>query len=465
MKRIMKLASWLVVGACVFIALTAEAEIKMRRLGYLPGAEVASYANAVSARGSVVVGEAVTNDMTFVAEGFHWRGWNNGFEETMTGLGVLAGDDMGSSARAVSADGTIVVGNSLSMAGSRAFIWEDGVMTEFPALDANDVSADGRKVVGSHFNTDGWTEAYLWDNDELVRLGDLDGGYDYSIAHAISADGSTVVGVGHTSGGIGASGTKAFRYYFNDEENKYIMESLGELNQGEASMAYGVSADGSVIVGYSGFRGFRWEDGSMIPLEPLQESGFQESIAYDVSGDGSVVVGYSYNDQIATGQEAVFWSERNGWNPVSLNHLMDGVGIDRQRFWMIYAKGVCDNGITVVGTGTDTNDWTNEAFLVTIVDSWGGREIVDDVVDTDTWLGELVVRHHPWIWCRRTNSWVLIPEEVAQEGDGWIHTPDTSTLELERIPGTDYSYSKTVKKWFYDTDDANDRLYMISSRR
>src|SRR5690606_21199877 len=64
------------------------------------------------------------------------------------------------------------------------------------------------------------------------------------------------------------------------------------------SAAYGVSADGSVVVGWSGTENyssrhaFRWENGVMTDLGTL---GGQISWAYGVNADGSVVVGWSMN--------------------------------------------------------------------------------------------------------------------------------------------------------------------------
>ena len=71
---------------------------------------------------------------------------------------------------------------------------------------------------------------------------------------------------------------------------------LGNVpDAGSGSQAYGISADGSAVVGQSGpapYRGFRWtaSDG-MRNLGSLGEA----SGASAVSGDGSVVVGNSWH--------------------------------------------------------------------------------------------------------------------------------------------------------------------------
>ena len=75
------------------------------------------------------------------------------------------------------------------------------------------------------------------------------------------------------------------------------MVGLGDLAGGELrSGAYGVSADGSVVVGLaahraSGFEAFRWTSGGgMVGLGDLPGGSFS-SDADGVSADGSVVVG------------------------------------------------------------------------------------------------------------------------------------------------------------------------------
>ncbi len=80
----------------------------------------------------------------------------------------------------------------------------------------------------------------------FMGLGNLPGGGSPSVAHSVSADGSTVVGESD-----GASGVPiAFRW--NAEEG---MMALGVLPGGFASAAHDVSADGSTVVGRSNTQG------------------------------------------------------------------------------------------------------------------------------------------------------------------------------------------------------------------
>ena len=94
-------------------------------------------------------------------------------------------------------------------------------------------------------------------------------------------------------------------------------QGLGDLpGGGFFSQAFGMSADGLVVVGQSsvGFTAsdretFRWTNGEgMVGLGDL--NGFFDGNAYDVSADGSVVIG-RIND--ASGSEAFRWTS-GGWH-------------------------------------------------------------------------------------------------------------------------------------------------------
>ncbi len=109
-------------------------------------------------------------------------------------------------------------------------------------------------------------------------LGALGGSYSYP--YGVSADGTVVIGV---------SGSRAFRWANG------TMTDLGTLG-GSYSNATAVSANGAVVVGYSQTSGnsnnhaFRWTDGTMTDLGTLGGS-YSHSTA--VSANGAVVVGNS----------------------------------------------------------------------------------------------------------------------------------------------------------------------------
>ena len=130
-------------------------------------------------------------------------------------------------------------------------------------------------------------------------------------AHAISADGSTVVG---------ESGDDAWRWTQSGGR-----QNLGFLPGEDWSEAHDVSADGSVVVGSSdstlGTQGeaFRWtESGGMVGLGDMPGGAFL-SQGLGVSDDGSMVVGMGWS---SSGYEAFCWNEAGGM--VGLGDLSGG---------------------------------------------------------------------------------------------------------------------------------------------
>ncbi|MBK8914967.1 MAG: hypothetical protein IPM64_10275 [Phycisphaerales bacterium] len=256
-----------------------------------------------------------------------------------SGLGFLSAAPYGyagnasSSAYAVSADGSVVVGLSANAAGQgEAIRWSNVAMVGLGFLSAapnghasqaysyaTGVSADGSVIVGGSYDAAGRPEAFRWSNGAMVGLSFLsaapNGHASQATSHAtdVSADGSVVVGYSRNA----AAREEAFRW------SNGAMIGLGFLSAAPGgyahqarSFASGISADGSVIVGGSYDaagrpEAFRWSNGAMVGLSFLSAAPGGHaynawSIATDVSADGSVVVGQSRNT--AGAYEAFRWS-------------------------------------------------------------------------------------------------------------------------------------------------------------
>jgi probable HAF family extracellular repeat protein len=156
----------------------------------------------------------------------------------------------------------------------------------------------------------------------FIPLGDLPGGIFSSRPFAVSADGSVVVGWSWSG-----PGREAWVWHQSTG-----MMPLGDLPGGSfESKAFGVSDDGSVVVGHSisgstssgdsRFEAFRWTAGS--DLEGLgvlgeacvQEFCFASSRAVAVSADGEVIAGDTNTSLNASGI-AMRWSEAGGMQTV-----------------------------------------------------------------------------------------------------------------------------------------------------
>jgi len=293
----------------VFVSLTSlclavETTASFKGLGDLPGGASWSQAYGVSSDGSCVVGQSESESGY---EAFRWTA-----DEGMVGLGDLPGSSFKSMATGVSANGSVVVGWSRTASGESgddAFRWTaSGGMVNLGQTKACGVSNDGLVVVGfgnigGYYN---WAKAFRWvSGTGMSLIGDLPGGKPHSVAYGVSANGLAVVGYSGS-----ASGNEAFRWTVNDG-----WVGLGDLPGGSfKSFAHAVSADGRIVVGYgtsaSGYEAFRWEDlnnnGQSDPDEMLTLGDLLgDSMAYAVSADGSVIVGRGYSG-------AFIWDATNG---------------------------------------------------------------------------------------------------------------------------------------------------------
>lgn len=147
-------------------------------------------------------------------------------------------------------------------------------------------------------------------------------------------------------------------------------QGLGYLQGTSMILAYGVSADGSFVVGWGwgsvGLAAFRWtQSGGMQGLGDLPGGDFY-SLANSVSATGSIVVGYSYS---ALGTEAFRWTQTTG---------MQGLGDLPGGVFRSHAYGISDNGVVIVGfSETESGEiafrWTESDGMQILGDVPGGQ--------------------------------------------------------------------------------------------
>ena len=284
----------------------------------------------------------------------------------MEGLGTLSGEP--TIANGVNADGTVVVGTS----GNRAFRWVKGVgISDIGTLAggitfANAVNPDGTIVVGLS-TVNNIQRAYRW--TEGSGMQSLFEG-DHSEAFGVNADGTVIVGEYYTGWRV------AFRWVEGTG-----MQSLRTLDGGNNSRATAVNSDGSVVVGYSDMTGgsrraFRWVEDGMAgdPGNPQMENlGTLEGGSYStgnaVNADGSVVVGASNND---VGTWAFRWVEGVGMQNLG--------GLTGSTYSS--ANGVSADGAIVVGDSRIPSDDPSEYFGTTRSFIWRAASV--EVPDEDT---------------------------------------------------------------------------------
>lgn len=217
------------------------------------GSFVGDSAHDLSADGTVVVGSGVN------ANGFEAYRWTQ--TGGLQGLGDLPGGLFESYSSGVSDDGSVVVGMGSSASGREAFRWtQTGGLQGLGNLAgvngigndsyANAISADGSMVVGHSFNASGELEAFRWtQTNGMQGLGFIEGGENYSSALGVNADGSVVVGIGFNGGDYTASRWTPTGGMQSVDD--WLTASGVTLPSGwKLLQATGVSADGSVVVGY-----------------------------------------------------------------------------------------------------------------------------------------------------------------------------------------------------------------------
>jgi probable HAF family extracellular repeat protein len=266
-------------------------------------------------------------------------------------LGHLDGSpiSIGDIASSISADGQTVVG----ITGGRSFRWQAGTMTGLPGgFAAFATNADGSVVVGGMGSP---AHAVRWSvAGGLQDLGALAGAP--TIAYGVSADGSVIVGE--------AQGEPDRAWTWNATDG---MHDIGSLMPGAYTSARGVSADGSVVVGVSWGHAFRWNATTGMIAIPDDLPATAGMTANAISGDGTTVVGtYNSNpwaprnlpDQfhaVGGGQVSALWLHEFGVPApgAALSVSTDGSRIVGHIFNYVYFASLWTADLGVV----DLNDW------------------------------------------------------------------------------------------------------------
>ncbi|MDE9451032.1 autotransporter domain-containing protein [Aliiroseovarius sp. Z3] len=312
----------------------------------------ASDAVDVSADGSVVVGNA--SDSGTVPRAFAYVGG------TLVDLAPAIGDF--SFATGASQDGSVISGVSWTGGLPTMFYWTQATgVVNIPISagvygEANDISADGTRIVGTIYDNGGATpppatptdpapydRAFVWTRatNTFVTLPSLVAGGD-TYGYDISDNGGVVVGRATT-----ATAIHAFRAVVGG-----AITDLGTIGGATgSSRANGVSGDGLVVVGQSvapsvtGQRAFRWSAGTgMVQLASTDEANVVFSLANAASQDGSYVAGAA-RYSTTPGYRALRWDE-NGVAQ-DLGDLTTG------NTGTSFANGISADGSVVVGVASN----------------------------------------------------------------------------------------------------------------
>jgi uncharacterized membrane protein len=341
---------------------------------------LASFSNGTSSNGQVAVGQdGLFND----ARAYRWTA-----TEGSSGLPMLEGAlRTYSTASAVSADGNTIVGQSAAVPAddgsnrSVATVWRPPLAATAKAIRKNErhyaesataasleainlglfqggiislatgVSADGSVVVGygdgknpdPNVNIQIY-QAFRWTQGSgRVGLGWIDLTEKVSQAWGVSPDGSIIVGSDYA---------QAFRW--TEAEG---MVGMGKGPGALGCRANGVSADNSTIIGFNTYnpqndnnRAFRWTASEgFVDLGVLPGDQYSEPKA--ISADGSVIVGQS-GIKFA-GSRAFIWDKTNGMR--NLKEVLVAGNPSLANWTLRSATGISADGKTIVGAGANPN--------------------------------------------------------------------------------------------------------------
>jgi uncharacterized membrane protein len=301
-----------------------------------------SAATAVSADGNVAVGYSGLTGQAFTSHAVRKVG-TAALQYLTTPTGSESCD-----AEGVSGDGGVIVGNcdstmpAMGLAGRRPFRYTPATNIQYMSLsplagdtDVNieGISDDGNVIIGYILPSQAarWTAAAGW-----TLLGKLSPAGD-NIPHGVNRDGSIIVGMDSPAVSIAWRWTAA--------TGEVEMARPGTANG--SFYAFDINPAGGVVVGYNYetntgvSSAIRWTNGTPSSLGAGQ--------AFGVSADGSVVVGEGTSGAMV-------------WNPSAhtlvslLNSTSDLTG------WTLeHASDVSDDGKVVVGWGT--HNGKQEGFI------------------------------------------------------------------------------------------------------
>lgn len=343
--------------AALAAAAPADAQLAFRRLGLPAGQEPGNpaFTDAYGvANDGTVVGSMYVPNVGF--RGFRWT--EAGGLQQINGVNP----DSGLFARAVTPDGGTIVGENTGPGVAFRLVGAGPIQNlsfpqtgEYDQSFANDVSDDGQVVAGGLSRVkDGTFRAGRWTAAGWQDLGVLDPGGDYeSSANAISADGSVVAGYS-----VGAE-FKAFKWTAAGG-----MVALNSPFGATGSTAIAMSADAGVIGG-SAFdadgviRPVAWLANSTIVLNTPDERPVGQVFA--VSGSGTLLAGTVGVDNGTS--RAALWNLAGEFT--DLQQLLAGAGIDLTGWSLTDVTEISANGLYLTGRGINPDGFL-ESFVVTI---------------------------------------------------------------------------------------------------
>lgn len=336
-------------------------------LGHLNGASNTSTVHGVSANGIFICGESLSSKGT---AGFLWSE-----AKGMTSLGDLPNSPFKGITRALSDNGTYAAGlGTIGLSNIRAARWVIGSnptnigslnSTGFKFSDGRGISDNGRKIVGTSTSSKG-PRAFLWSSTSggnkgtMKDLGIVTTGQEmFSVAHAVTGDGGTVVGSSTfvNTEEITNPGEDPITVITQETEAFFWtaatrIQGLGDLPGGNlSSEAFAITDDATVIVGAGesdeGIEGVIWTNDEITSVGDLP-GGDTLCRLLDVSESGEQAVGEASDD---SGKVAAIWDSANGLR--KLSDVLIARGIDISGWTLNSVEGISADAAVISGNGTN----------------------------------------------------------------------------------------------------------------
>lgn len=311
--------------------------------------EVAGYdrveVRAISADGTYVIGKAWSS-AGGVVRGVRWEDDAPTLLETKDGwTGVYPSG--------ISADGSVVAGTVQTAVEDHAFVWRGTTVDFLQGLeglsfgsDAFALSGDGKAVLGRVNDENNQVYGAGW-FDGSLRMLPVPTGFELDMALATSFDATESIGRGNVMG------TDGVVRWFEDDVGNISAELFSDAFVGLAA----VSEDGRWVIGDKGsgtgsvFRGAI--TGSDIEEIPVSDGRDAQCQAVATNEDGSVIVGNCilFNGGIVF--QGFLWSEKDG--AVTLDAVLEKLDIDRSAYTACPIVDISADGSTLLLNCTRSN--------------------------------------------------------------------------------------------------------------
>jgi uncharacterized membrane protein len=234
---------------------------------------------------------------------------------------------------------------------------------------ATTTNGNGSVIAGAGYPTEGLFQAFRWTNGTgMVGLRTASGSFQESTAFGMSADGAVIVGERDSS-----LGPIAFRWTAATGLVSLTAPRNANGTTAFSHSARSVSPDGVVMVGEAQFRAsgnpipgvtqeaFLWTSTTASTRLGDLNGGTVSAGANDVDASGSIVVGFGNTD---LGYEAFIWDATHGMR--RLQDVLEGeLHLDLTGWILNSAEGISADGNTIAGWGVDPLG-NPEAWIATI---------------------------------------------------------------------------------------------------